>query len=63
MLRPALRRCSFARREECQQCQKPKPENAAEAGLEMVAVADPGLQPGQMAKPGDWRCAACHNIK
>ena len=53
--------CSFQRRENCNQCGKAKPENAAEAGLELVA--DPGLQPGQMARPGDWRCTSCNNIK
>lgn len=53
--------CSFQWRDQCHKCGVPKPEEGAEAD---VAVAiDPGLQPGQMARPGDWRCTACNNIK
>ena len=52
---------SFQWRDQCHKCGVPKPEEGAEAD---VAVAiDPGLQPGQMARPGDWRCTACNNIK
>lgn len=25
--------------------------------------ADPGLQPGQTIKPGDWKCGSCGNVK
>lgn len=52
---------SFQWRDQCHKCGVAKPEEGAEANVE-VAI-DPGLQPGQMARPGDWRCTACNNIK
>lgn len=73
---PASPPCSFHFRDACHKCGTNKPENAVELGLEYVGdgtqgqqqrpverVPGSGLQPGQMARPGDWRCNMCNNVK
>ena len=55
---PTCTNLNFQFREQCNQCGVPKPE-----GLAPVAVPEPGLQPGQNIKPGDWKCGSCANVK
>lgn len=76
ILLPCASPGSFHFRDACHKCGTGKPENAVELGLEYVGdgtqgyqqrsverVPGSGLQPGQMARPGDWRCNMCNNVK
>jgi hypothetical protein len=59
---PSCSNLNFQWRDACKQCATPKPEQATLVGAD-GEVVDPGLQPGQVAKPGDWKCGSCGNVK
>lgn len=59
---PSCSNLNFQWREQCNQCGKGKPEGTHTVGPAETGV-DFGLQPGQVVKPGDWKCGSCGNVK